>query len=656
MIHCLDAETFLLTRSMPAPQSVCWAHDDGNGAQLYLPDQAYPVLRGLLRRGDQWVNHNTTYDAAVACVEAPDFLPLVFDGFDSGQIRCTMIREQLIRISRGEGRFVVVADDEEADEEAKLTRTRFDLGATSWRWLRHFVNKKDYWRTRYALLYGKPLEEWPQEAKDYPLEDARVTRRVYLAQQQYIDSEHGGSLPDEIPQHSYAWALKLVQLWGVRTQRETVERLKEKLTKRQAETIAALLPKGLFWDKNTPGVSKRTGKPLPRRRPPEYAKRMSVIREKVSRAYSDMGEEVPLTKKKAVRTATQVLRESNDKDLRLLADAMGAMKLLKSFIPVLESGVNEPICADYNVLVESGRTSCRKPNMQQLPRGLIEKDAAGNVTAEYYPREAFIARARKAWVSVDYEMAELVGQGQMCLDIVGSSVLAEQINAGQKPIMAFVANTLGMTYEQAIQGHKSGDKFIKKRRQDGKKVMYGLPGGMKPKKLWQTMIADEADVTLAEARQYERQWQSVYPEFPKFFDYVKSQVGAEYGDTGTIVQLRSGRIRGGADYPAACNTFFQGLVADAAKSALRDVVRECYLVSSSPLYGSRVVVFAHDEIIVECDEDKVHAVGYRIAEIMKAAAKRFMPDVHMGAEPAAMKRWVKDCPPTFRNNELVVTM
>jgi len=618
-LHCLDAETFLITRSMPAPQSVCWAHDDGSGeARLYLPGEALSIIRGLLRRGEQWVNHNITFDAAIACVEAPDLLPLVFDAFETGQMRCTMIREQLIRISRGEGRFVTVADDEDDD---RTERTRFDLASTSWRWLRHFVKKKDTWRLRYGELYGVPLEQWPQEAKDYPLEDARVTRRVYEAQQGYIDYYHKGTLPDEIPQHTYAWALKLVSLWGVRCHGEAVARLKEKLTKRQADAIAALLPGGIFRIGGT-------------KKAPKYVRTMEVIRERVVNAYAQLGEPVPLTKKGAVSTATKTLREAGmkDKTLTTLADALGAMKLLSSFIPVLESGTEAPICADYNVLVESGRTSCRNPNMQQLPRG----------TDDYKPRECFIARKGKAWVSVDFEMAELVAQGQMNLDIVKFSVLADQINAGQKPILSFAGKLCGLSYDEAVKAYKAGDKTVKRRRQDSKGAMYGLPGGMRFKKLWQTMVAAGNDIDIEEARMLENAWRSEYPEFPAFFRYVQSQVGHDYGDTGTIVQLRSGRIRGGADYPAACNTFFQGLVADAAKLSLKWIVRECYLVPSSPLFGSRVVVFAHDENIVECDVGRVHAVGYRMAELMKKAAKVFMPDMKMEAEPAAFYRWTKE--------------
>jgi DNA polymerase I-like protein with 3'-5' exonuclease and polymerase domains len=644
-----DSETFLLTRSMPAPQSVCWTFDDEvNGNQLLVPwegDSPYQRLHRELDAGNILVGHNVCYDASIACVEDRSLLPKVFDAFENGQIRCTMVREKLIRIAQGTGRFIVTADDEDEDV---TERTRFDLGSTAWRWLRHFVNKKDVWRKRYCELYQKPLTEWPEAALSYALEDARVTRRVYEAQQGYIDYYHKGTLPDEIPQHTYAWALKLVSLWGVRSEREAVERLKTKLTKRQADAIAELLPAGIFRVGGT-------------KKAPKFVKTMTVIRDRVVNAYAELGEPVPLTKGGAVSTATKTLREAGVKDssLKTLADALGAMKLLSSFIPVLESGTEAPICADYNVLVESGRTSCRNPNMQQLPRGTQAKYAPDGTLLEeaYQPRECFIARPGKAWVSVDYEMAELVGQGQMALDLVGFSVLAEQINAGIKPILAFAAKLASMSYDEAATALDDEEhprhRLIKKQRQNSKAAMYGLYGGMRAKKLWQSMLAGGADIDLSEARELENAWRNEYPEAPQFFRYVQSQVGHDYGDTGTITQLRSGRIRGGTDYPAACNTHFQGLVADAAKTALKDVVRECYMVPSSPLFGSRPVVFAHDEIIIECDIGRVHDVGYRLAEVMKAAAQRWMPDVKMGADPAAMVRWRKEAAPLFENGKLI---
>lgn len=628
----VDCETFLIAPGMPAPQSVCWAWSDS--ATLLVPwsgPSPYDRIRQALDAGDTLVGHNFAYDLSVAAVESPDLLPRIFEGLESGQLRCTMVREQLIRIARGEGHFVVEAEGEDADEDAKATRTRFDLASCSWRWLRHFVKKQDTWRKRYGELYRVPLDQWPAEAIAYPLTDVEITKRVYDAQQAYIDASHAGTLPDERPQTMYDWALKLISLWGVRSDAEAVAVLKAKFEKVQADAIAALLPKGIFRVGGT-------------KRAPKFVKTMSVIRERVTEAYAAQGEEPPRTKKGAVSTATKTLREANHPDLKTLAEALGSMKLLSSFIPVLESGRERPICASYNVLVESGRTSCRKPNMQQLPK---------------FPgvRETIVARPGYVFAVVDYVGAELVGQGQMCIDLLGFSVLAEQLNAGIKPMMAFAAKLAGVSYEEAVSAYKDKsdplNAKIKHCRQVSKITVYGAAGAMQAKKLAAAMQAAGLDVSRFDAQGYLKFWESTYPEFPAFFRYIKSIVGSEFGDKGTITQLRSGRIRGDVDFPAAANSFFQGLIADAAKRALYAVVKETFLDQTSPMFGCRVNIFAHDEIVMECPESKASAAGHRLADVMIREARKILPDVKIEAEPSLMFRWSKDAVPVYREGELV---
>jgi DNA polymerase I-like protein with 3'-5' exonuclease and polymerase domains len=121
---------------------------------------------------------------------------------------------------------------------------------------------------------------------------------------------------------------------------------------------------------------------------------------------------------------------------------------------------------------------------------------------------------------------------------------------------------------------------------------------------------------------------------PNFFQWVKAQ-----GDT--VEQFVSKRVRGGCSGPAAANTRFQGLAADGAKAAIVKMTEEMYLDSSSPLFGSRLMVFAHDESILEIPEEKAHEAAHRQAEIMVSEMRRFVPDVKVKAEPALMRHWSK---------------
>ncbi len=137
---------------------------------------------------------------------------------------------------------------------------------------------------------------------------------------------------------------------------------------------------------------------------------------------------------------------------------------------------------------------------------------------------------------------------------------------------------------------------------------------------------------------------------------------------GEVMQHVSGRIRQvntattESPYCSASNGYFQGLLADAAKSALRRVSRECYdhtvrvpdmahenslrsvyANGPSPLLGSRVIVFQHDELLLEHDEDVAHDGAMRTSEIMVDELRHYCPDLAPAckAEPTIMRKWQK---------------
>lgn len=138
---------------------------------------------------------------------------------------------------------------------------------------------------------------------------------------------------------------------------------------------------------------------------------------------------------------------------------------------------------------------------------------------------------------------------------------------------------------------------------------------------------------------------------------------------GEIMQHVSGRVRGGVDYCSAANGFFQGLLADLAKSALRRISRECYdrtvrvpefahanskrsvyAGGQSPLYGHRPIVFAHDEIILEHPESEAHDGAMRVSEIMVEEMMWYCPDLAKAcaAEPTLMRKWFKGATPVWK--------
>lgn len=138
---------------------------------------------------------------------------------------------------------------------------------------------------------------------------------------------------------------------------------------------------------------------------------------------------------------------------------------------------------------------------------------------------------------------------------------------------------------------------------------------------------------------------------------------------GEIMQHVTGRIRGGLEASACANGFFQALLADAAKAAHRRVTRECYDATirvpallhenskpsryaggPSPLFGSRPIVFQHDEILMEHIESLAHDGAMRVSEIMVDELRWFCPDLApaCAVEPTLMRKWIKGAKPKWQ--------
>lgn len=145
-------------------------------------------------------------------------------------------------------------------------------------------------------------------------------------------------------------------------------------------------------------------------------------------------------------------------------------------------------------------------------------------------------------------------------------------------------------------------------------------------------------------------------------------------DPGTVMQHVSGRLRAGTTFTSCANGFFQAMLADCAKLALRLVTRECYdstyrvpvqlfhnsKVSKytggpSPLFGSRVIGFFHDELFIEHREATAHDGATRASEIMRDCLRWYCPDYADAAEaePTLMRRWYKNAEKVVKDGRLV---
>lgn len=679
-----DVEAYKILPGLLAPPLVCVsaAWDTKNGRKTILLDKnkGADFYEACLKdRETILILHNGVFDMAVACAFRPSLVPLVFKAYEEDRIRCTKIRQELIDIALGRKTInsnLVLFDEEKGD----WIRLEYSLAALM---MRHFgkdrsVEKSDpkAWRLRYSELDDVPIKYWPKAAADYAIEDSEDALDLYWKQAEQArklgilsDVETGG-LVDEGNQNRAHWSLHLASVWGMRTDPESVDKLEAKLLKAQAATRKRLIKAGFLKKKTATKKEREEGKIdlYENGKAMRWSKNMQRIGMYIERWNKRHKRETVYTEADKPRIATDkdTLTLTGSRLLKALSDGGGVDKILTTYVPALKHGRKFPITARFNVLVNSGRTSCSQPNLQNQPTG---RRVGGT-------RECFVARPGYAYVSVDYKTQELKALAQICLWLFGRSRMAEVINAGRDLHLAMAASLLKVSYEEIDAAKNETDKFkkdkafdeklvldfaakigvecqevketakevskrIKRARDCAKVANFGFPGGLGAQSLVDYARAGYGvDIELGYAYELKREWLATWPEMQQYFNYVSAQIG--FDGNAKVRQFWSNRVRGGVGYCDGCNTFFQGLSADCSKRALFRISKEMYCDVNSPLFGSRIVAFIHDEFFAEVPLNKLHDAAWRMAEIACQAMKEICPDVLIEAEPAACLRWYKE--------------
>jgi DNA polymerase I-like protein with 3'-5' exonuclease and polymerase domains len=352
------------------------------------------------------------------------------------------------------------------------------------------------------------------------------------------------------------------------------------------------------------------------------------------------------------------------------------------------------IYPQYETLVRTGRTSCKRPNVQQIPR-------SGNL------REMFVPTPGYYMLAIDYSALELRTLAANCERLYGHSTLADVIRSGRDPHAYTAALMLGMKPDQFDQLKESEPDQYKTARQKAKAVNFGIPGGLGAKSLvMYARVNYGAQMSLDEAETFRQRFlDEIYPEIGEYMSSdvvqvlagnlhvkprevlaafggepailaarrivqgrIKKRDGTEYTTSfidrvwSTLHRLNrnellqtqfefrnageelekqlffgpvvtsTGLVRGGATFTMRRNTPFQSDAATGAKLALWELYR----------HGYRVVAFVHDEFLIELPV----GVDYRHeAETSKTLICRAMElvtqTVPIDAEYVLTHRWSK---------------
>ena len=207
------------------------------------------------------------------------------------------------------------------------------------------------------------------------MEDARATFEVHASQ----ETSNSLFLRNQYEQTRAAWWLRLCSVAGICTSAEAIAQLEADTHARYDVYVTELTRAGLLREPRT--VHHRTGEDedLPGSRDTRIAKEI------MRAACAAQGREPALTDSGEVCLDEVACIGSEDPRLVMYAKYSGCSTIINKDLPALREGVTYPLHTRFEELLETGRTSSSKPNIQ-------------NVRREPGVRECFVAKG--AWIRV----------------------------------------------------------------------------------------------------------------------------------------------------------------------------------------------------------------------------------------------------------------
>lgn len=629
-----DTETALIRPGVNAPELVCVsfatngldpaANPDWRNRPAYLLNkkEGPELFRELLRSDQTLSGHNLAFDALVMMANDPSVAPLVFRAYEENRTVCTQARAVLLDIAAGchRGEFT----------HGVFRKYKYNLDDLSQRFTGWKLDK-DTWRLRYFELIDTPLPEWPVDAQNYPLDDARATASLFDVQEVHKDF----LLDQHRMSRRHLW-LKLRSGWGMRTNPFGVE----KFAKQVESEIGEVQRRLQEWGFVRADGSRDTKKVRKYVLGLAQSHNIEVEPTKTAKAKIKAGKDPGFENGEGISLSADALealaKETGDPYISSYGE-FGVLKAVQSKdLVMLASAAEFPVHTNFG-FADTGRVVSSKPNIM-------------NVRKLPGIRECFVPRQGWLFISADYPGLELKTLAQACIDLIGESRLGQVLNSGMDPHLMMASTIMRRPYDETKTLYKSGDKEAKRARDLAKIANFGFPGGLGALTLIEFARGYKTIIDEERARQLKKEWLVTWPEMRDFFAYVSKLVEAGGSHGAFIKQPRSERFRGRVRYTAACNNYFQAPGADATGEVGWHIARAQYLDTASPLYGVRGVNFIHDEFLEECPYkgEQLTRAALELCRIMRDVANRWLPDVPFEKiEPVAMEYWSKDAVSLF---------
>lgn len=677
----IDFETHPISVDAPAPKPVCLSYYIDNTRQtglLTTHSEMSDFLNDLLKAEDQLIiAHNFKFESTVIHEHFPELREALWKAYEDERLVCTMVDEKIIN-----------------NFANKNTQHRFDLGTLVKKYLELDITAgkedPDAWRTRYNELDGVPLEEWPQDAIDYAINDSIYAVKIHKLQDKF-------ETPLSYRSTRADFVLALAANRGMAVESGRVLQLKQEILDKLEPNYQFLEDRGFG---TRCGV---TGK---------FKKSVKVFKEYIV----ENVEHVDTTAKGSIKVTAEALskyipKTDADSDIKEVIKAFLTLaeyeKILSAFVPNLEKAAEEGglIRTNYNPVVSTGRTSSSasrlypSANIQQMPRALKG--------VKYDVRSCYKARDGYKLVSIDYGGLELCATAHQLFEVYGHSRMRDLLNEGDYPMdlhSRFAAQVMSLE-----MGHKIEYKtFLDKKkepeyaryRQICKALNLGFPGGIGYEVMGgqlfkqgvdipKTTLKDEdgkpivavsekqAVFILGKARKVnpdlrvkrigKRAWifikdelvglkQRYFEMYPEIETFLKET--HNYFLTGDHKMQKNdfaewekeplykfnvcGLRRNYAMYTQFCNGFLmQSPSAEGAKQMLWEIGER--FRNSNEVH---LDAFIHDEIVVEVKNNENFEKNVDlVSRIMIESMQKVLPSVRINVEASAMTYWSKDTPP-----------
>ncbi len=261
----------------------------------------------------------------------------------------------------------------------------------------------------------------------------------------------------------------------------------------------------------------------------------------------------------------------------------------------------------------TGRLSSTEPNLQNIP---TRTDLGSEIRRMFVPAEGCVL------VDADYSQIEL----RLLAHISGDPAMQAAFTSGQDIHSATAAQVF----------HVAPEDVTHEMRRRAKAVNFGIVYGISA-----FSLSQDIGVSVAEAKAYMDAYFATFPGVRRYMDAVVEQA-RETGYVETLFHRRrdlpelssSNRNLRAFGERVALNMPIQGTAADIMKLAMIAVWKG--LRETIP--EARLVLQVHDELIVECPEERAEAVAQLLTEKMEHVVSLAVPltaDAHWG------KNWLE---------------